>query len=138
MKVNIIPEESVFLEGLISEIRKIRSEYMLLKELEKSDLYLRSRFIEIARKQQEYRDPDNAIQVQNLIYGVSVFPLQQAFCKLFNKTNLLKDIVEYIEKVKKSPTMVNYISKESTGMKSCHSKNRSMIHIVSATYGIFR
>lgn len=106
------PEDKNFINNLINDLKEsvnIRSEYMLIKELERSNLYVCSRFIEIARKQQEIRTADNSVKIQDIIYGVSILPLHTAFYKLFNCSNLLKEILEYIEKVRNSTTMINYI-----------------------------
>lgn len=105
-------KEKLELQNLMNELKasiEVKSEYMLLKELEKTDFYIRSNFVEFARKQQEYRNPDNLVKLRDVTYGVATFPLQAAFHKLFNKTNLFVEILAYINKLKNSNTIDNYV-----------------------------
>lgn len=109
--VKDLPDNAKTLE-LIDDLKAsidIRSEYMLIKELEKSNLYVRSQFVEFARKQESVRTKENEIGIKNLIYGVSVFPLQPAFYKLFNETDILSHIIQYMDEVKNSSILKNYI-----------------------------
>lgn len=105
-------KDKVYITDIIAELKTsvdIRSEYMLLKELERSQFFVRSQFVEFARKQEQYLTPENEIAIRDLIFGVSIFPLQPAFYKLFNHTNILHEILKYKEEVEKSPTIINYM-----------------------------
>lgn len=104
--------ERIKVQELINDLKSsisIRSEYMLWKELERSDMYIRSLYNEFARKQQEYRTPDNVVKIRDITYGTGIFPLQPAFHKLFNTTSLLLKIIEYLDVLKTSSTLDNYV-----------------------------
>lgn len=108
--INVNDKEQI--TTLINELKdsvNIGSEYMLLKELEKSEFYVKSKFVEFARTQQEYLNKENNIKIRNDIFGVSVFPLQPAFYKLFNNTTILHEILVYIETIRTSKTVINYM-----------------------------
>lgn len=105
-------EDKEHITNLINDLKTsvdIRSEYMLMKELEKTDFYVRSQFVEIARKQQESLNPENEIVIRDIIYGVSIMPLQKTFYNLFNHTKIVHKILEYMETLNTGSSMRNYI-----------------------------